>query len=129
MRVSIPLLLVLALLFAGCAKAPILPEPEPTFGIPQQQQTLLRWLKGDFAATDAEGRTVVWRIRPMGGFRAMIYMERFVDGAETPDRQELWYLDNSEAAITFQSWRHVRPHLFAGATSDQRRLDNEYIYD
>ena len=77
----------------------------------------------------AEGRTVVWRIRPMGGFRAMIYMERFVDGAETPDRQELWYLDNSEAAITFQSWRHVRPHLFAGATSDQRRLDNEYIYD
>jgi hypothetical protein len=129
MRVSLPLLLVLALLFAGCAKAPILPEPEPTFGIPQQQQTLLRWLKGDFAATDAEGRTVVWRIRPMGGFRAMIYMERFVDGAETPDRQELWYLDNSEAAITFQSWRHVRPYLFAGATSDQRRLDNEYIYD
>ncbi len=125
------LVVIAALIIAGgaCARTPILPPPEPTFGIAEQQETLLRWLEGDFEATTSDGQEILWRIRNIPGFRAMVYMERFFDGAEAPDRQELWYVEPPADEIRIQSWRHVRPHLFAGATGNPDRLGNEYIYD
>jgi len=129
MRLPMILLILALILGAACGRAPILPPPEPTFGIPEQQKTLIRWLEGDFATTTSEGQEILWRIRNIPGFRAMLYMERFVDGSESPDRQELWYVEPPGEEIRMQSWRHLRPHLFAGATGDPQRLGNEYIYD
>jgi hypothetical protein len=124
-----PLLVALVVLASACARTPVIAPAAPTFGIEQQQETLLRWLEGDFKTTTSEGRDILWRIRKIPDFRAMIYMERFVDGSTTPDRQELWYLEPPSVGLGFQSWRHVRPQLFAGATGDPKRLATEYIYD